>query len=715
MQGMGTCQFPVTTSHPEVQAFINQGIGQLHGFWYLEAERTFRHAAALDPECAIAYWGLAMCHRNNDKRAKDFLAQAMKRKDKVSERERMYIEALNTYHNAGNGNDRGKARKQAYIDALEEIIDKFPEDIEVKAFLTFYLWEWRSEVPSSSTRSVDAIIQQVLDKEPMHPVHHYRIHLWDYRKATVALPSAARNGQAAPGIAHMWHMSGHIYDKTNRFHDAAWQQEASARVDHAHMMRDRVLPDEIHNYAHNNEWLVRTLMTIGRGRDAMSLAMNMVELPRHPRFNNVSGNGSSSLGRRRLAEVVERFELWDELLQFTTSEYLTPIGEVEEVRNLRLRGIALANKGDMAAIDPILTELARRYAEKLTRRDEAVAAADKKARDEKKDQKAIDKAIADARKAHADVIGRIEAAQAELRGHQALSEKRNDDAIRHFELAKDMPRSRQAYAYLAAGNAAKAEEIARAEMNSRKSNTLGHALLADVLWKAGKKPEAVAAFKQLLPLSSEVDLNVPAFSRLKPIAAEMKLADDWRSPRELAKDLIERPTLDSLGPFRWSPTPAQSWSLPNAQGETVSLANYAGKPVIVIFYLGAGCVHCMEQLAAFNPMTKQFADAGISIVAISTDDPSKLGESLKPGPNGEVFPFPIVSNADLSVFKLYRAYDDFENQPLHGTYLIDGQGLVRWHDIGFQPFMDAKFLLGESKRLLALPVKTDKSTEQAAK
>ena len=54
----------------------------------------------------------------------------------------------------------------------------------------------------------------------------------------------------------------------------------------------------------------------------------------------------------------------------------------------------------------------------------------------------------------------------------------------------------------------------------------------------------------------------------------------------------------------------------------------------------------------------------------------------------------------MSVFKSYRAFDDFENVPLHGVFLVDGQGLVRWQDISFEPFTDAKFLLGEAKRLL---------------
>ena len=59
MGGTGDIHFPVTSKNPLVQKFIEQGIGQLHGFWYVEAERSFRQAAALDPNCGIAYWGMA--------------------------------------------------------------------------------------------------------------------------------------------------------------------------------------------------------------------------------------------------------------------------------------------------------------------------------------------------------------------------------------------------------------------------------------------------------------------------------------------------------------------------------------------------------------------------------------------------------------------------------------------------------------------------------
>ena len=78
------------------------------------------------------------------------------------------------------------------------------------------------------------------------------------------------------------------------------------------------------------------------------------------------------------------------------------------------------------------------------------------------------------------------------------------------------------------------------------------------------------------------------------------------------------------------------------------------------------------------------------------------GTQARPGasPPKNGFPFPLVSDAELNVFKRYRCYDDFEKQPLHGTFLIDGAGRIRWQDISYEPFMDPDFVLKEAKRLL---------------
>jgi peroxiredoxin len=152
--------------------------------------------------------------------------------------------------------------------------------------------------------------------------------------------------------------------------------------------------------------------------------------------------------------------------------------------------------------------------------------------------------------------------------------------------------------------------------------------------------------------------------------------------------------------LRWQPTPGAAWSLPDAAGKAISSTQFTGKPTLVIFYLGYGCPHCMEQVTKFSGDIKKFKDAGIDVVAISTDNVEALQRSLN---TDKKIPFPVVSDAKFEAFKAYRVFDDFENQPLHGTFLIDAKGLVRWHDIGYEPFMDTAFVLNEAKRLLALP------------
>ena len=101
-------------------------------------------------------------------------------------------------------------------------------------------------------------------------------------------------------------------------------------------------------------------------------------------------------------------------------------------------------------------------------------------------------------------------------------------------------------------------------------------------------------------------------------------------------------------------------------------------------------------------MTKNFEEAGLSLIAISTDGQEDLKISHE-NYGDEEFPFPLVANSDLNVFKDYRCYDDFEKQPLHGTFLIDATGNIRWQNISYEPFVEPEFVLKESKRLLAQP------------
>ena len=82
MAGMSDqVHFPVEGLSAEAQRFFDQGITQLHGFWYFESERSFRQVAKLHPDCAMAYWGMAMANVESPERAAGFVAAAVARSE----------------------------------------------------------------------------------------------------------------------------------------------------------------------------------------------------------------------------------------------------------------------------------------------------------------------------------------------------------------------------------------------------------------------------------------------------------------------------------------------------------------------------------------------------------------------------------------------------------------------------------------------------------
>ena len=99
-----------------------------------------------------------------------------------------------------------------------------------------------------------------------------------------------------------------------------------------------------------------------------------------------------------------------------------------------------------------------------------------------------------------------------------------------------------------------------------------------------------------------------------------------------------------------------------------------------------------------DALAQAFCKAGADLVAVSTDSLEKSRE-LKNNADGVKFPMPILSNPDLGIFKQHFAFDDFENTPLHGLFIIDANGVVRFQRISPDPFLDVEFVKSESARI----------------
>jgi peroxiredoxin len=743
MGGTGKVHFPVSSRDPLVQKFIEQGIGQLHGFWFGEAERSFRQAAQIDPSCGIAYWGMSLANESLDPvRAKQFATEAARHKAGLSGRERAYIDAL--------------SRDTGY----QAVIARYPDDLEAKAFEVWRLWNKRERGDREETtlKTARELIRDIFRVEPLHPIHHAMIHFADATNhLDHALDSAGKCGEAAPGIGHMWHMPVHVYYSQKDYIRSAWQLEASIRTENSHAIRDWAAPS--HLYAHNNEWLIRTLLRLGRVHEACRVAMNMIDQPRAPPSGSSSNGGGTSTGsgdssgdskaerpseaqltgasygNDRLVQVLSEFEFWDELGELRRSGYLASTGsEAEQIALHTSFGVVAYCRGDVAGGDEEAAALQKMLDEKLAPRPtqasspdrdgshNAVTISDLRRQLEilEKYRKVLTGIYVSRPKLIVSLLtlGVLDAAGIWLLRRRFLAAALV--AIlgvvagawiyqRHVALL-DLPFDGEeldvavvCQKLLEAGDPQEAVWCATNIVAERNGEVRPQANLVETLYKAGQTDRARVEFQKLRELAGAADLDSPPLARLAPIARDFGLPADWRLRDKIDHELAGLRPLDSLGPLLWAPPPAPDWTLKDADGKDHSLAELRGKPIVLLFFLGAGCSHCQQQLAAFVKEKARLAEAGFQVVAVSSDDAKgvrKLLSSYGPDP----FPFLMLADPQLKVFEAYHAYDDFERIALHGTFFIDAQGRIRWINVGSEPFMDVPFAIREFERLASRPV-----------
>jgi peroxiredoxin Q/BCP len=141
--------------------------------------------------------------------------------------------------------------------------------------------------------------------------------------------------------------------------------------------------------------------------------------------------------------------------------------------------------------------------------------------------------------------------------------------------------------------------------------------------------------------------------------------------------------------------PAPEFALPDVDGLEQKLSELGrGRPVVVVFYLGYGCSHCVAQLLALDKDLHYFSELDADIVAISSDSPEHTAERYKE--YGE-FHFPVLADVDYAVSRKWGVYqpetDEKSEFMYHGTFIVDAHGKVIWGAQGKEPFLDNKTLL----------------------
>lgn len=220
----GTVNF-ITSCSQKTKKDFDLAIALLHSFEYDEAEKVFAKIIDDEPECAMAYWGVAMANYHQvwpspptpeelEKGNKAIsVAQSLTQKSII---ETDYINAIAQFYKDWNTIDH-RTRSLNFAKAMEKIYKEYPTDKEASIFYALALVGSANPADKtySNQRKAGKILTDLYPDEPNHPgIVHYIIHSYDYPElAKLALPAARKYASIAPASAHAQHMPSHIFTR----------------------------------------------------------------------------------------------------------------------------------------------------------------------------------------------------------------------------------------------------------------------------------------------------------------------------------------------------------------------------------------------------------------------------------------------------------------------------------------------------------------------
>ncbi len=327
--GLGDINHPVTTNNAEAQKFFNQGLAYVYAFNHEEAVKSFKQAAQLDPNLAMAYWGIALSMGSNYNVEADGpslleafsnLQKAIALAPKASEHERAYINALSKRYSSDLQADKHKLAIDYRI-AMGELSKNYPDDLDAatlyaESMMNLRPWKlWTNDgKPTEDTLEIVAVLESVLRRNPNHTgANHYYIHAVEAsNSAERGLPSADRLGKLAPKAGHLVHMPSHIYNRTGDYAEAAQSNVDAIVVDKEYITKSGnkgLYPNMYTN--HNIHFLAAANAMKGRYADSIKAAREL------------EANVKPALKAMPMLEMfnpyplvsLTRFGKWDEVLK----------------------------------------------------------------------------------------------------------------------------------------------------------------------------------------------------------------------------------------------------------------------------------------------------------------------------------------------------------------------------------------------------------------
>jgi tetratricopeptide (TPR) repeat protein len=296
--GLGSVTYKVSTTNERAQAYFDQGLRLAYAFNHGEAQRAFRMAQKLDPNCAMCFWGeaLVLGPNINLPMQEDALAPAYAAAQKAkalagnaSPREQALINALAVRY----GSDPKAARPPfdaAYASEMAKVAKQFPDDDEIatlyaEAVMDLSPWNyWKPGGHEPNPQSVPIVptLERVLARNPTHPgAIHYYIHAVEASdRPKRAEPYADRLRGAIPGAGHLVHMPSHIYYRVGRYLDALKDNKTAVDVDEKYL-NDAKAPMGVYRlgyYPHNVHFVMASAQLAGDGQTVIAAADKLRQL-----------------------------------------------------------------------------------------------------------------------------------------------------------------------------------------------------------------------------------------------------------------------------------------------------------------------------------------------------------------------------------------------------------------------------------------------------
>jgi Tetratricopeptide repeat len=279
-QDLGKVHFEISCK-PDAQQQFDQAMLYQHSFWYRASQKSFEEALKADPECAIAYWGIALSLLYNPhvappvKNLAEGAAALAKGKalSAKTQRERDYIDALDAMYADYDKVDH-RTRVLAYLKAMEQLAQRYPNDDEAQIYYALALNVGASPADKTYANQLKgaAILEKIWTRQPEHPgIAHYLIHLYDTPAlAEKGLAAARRYAKMAPGAAHAQHMPSHIFTRLGY-----WQESIASNIESSRVAKEA---GDFHEQLHSMDYLVYAYLQLGQDGKAKAVIDDMTKV-----------------------------------------------------------------------------------------------------------------------------------------------------------------------------------------------------------------------------------------------------------------------------------------------------------------------------------------------------------------------------------------------------------------------------------------------------